>query len=129
MENCDDSWLARPNNFTSRAPDTDNVSCIMPVIDAWATICSRRTSRSRLPTWRDAMMKRGRIDTASRVSLHSSCTMIRRVAATAKMFETSVTKVELTACWAPTTSEFNRDISSPVLVFVKNPSDMAWRWL
>ena len=62
---------------------------------------------------------------ARRVSRHSSPIMIAVVATTVKMFEVRVMKVEDTACWAPTTSLFIRDMSSPVFVFVKNPID--WR--
>ena len=74
------------------------------------------------------MTNSGRMDTARIVSRHSSCSMMIKVAITANTFEARVTKVELTACWAPTTSELSRLMSSPVFVFVKNPSDMAWRW-
>ena len=44
------------------------------------------------------------------------------------MFEKTVTKVPVIACWAPTTSVLTREISSPVLVAVKKRSDMFWRW-
>ncbi len=41
--------------------------------------------------------------------------------------------VPVTACWAPTTSLLRRDISSPVRVAVKNPSDIpstcSYSWL
>jgi hypothetical protein len=88
----------RPNSFTRRTPDTDSVSCIMPFISAFASIDVRRIARRRFPTWRDAMMKRGRIDTARIVSLHSRRSMITNVAPTANTFDTSVTKVDDTAC-------------------------------
>ena len=97
-------------------------------IAALASIWLRATSPSSLPTRRAKKMKRGSMATASRVRRHSSPSITTSTVAAPRMLATSETKVPVTACWAPTTSLFSRDISSPVLVLVKKPSDMPWRW-
>ena len=44
------------------------------------------------------------------------------------MFDTTVPSVLVTACWAPMTSLFSRDISAPVWVRVKNEIGSRWTW-
>ena len=72
-------------------------------------------------------MKTGTIEMARIVSRHSKPNMMTRVAVTVTTLATSVTKVLVTACCAPTTSLLRRDIISPVLVLVKKASDIRWR--
>jgi hypothetical protein len=44
------------------------------------------------------------------------------------MLDATVPKVLVTACWAPITSLFIRDISAPVWVRVKNEIGSRWTW-
>ena len=50
------------------------------------------------------------------------------VTTTAMMFETTVPRVLVTACCAPMTSLFSRDISEPVWVRVKKEIGMRCTW-
>ncbi len=50
------------------------------------------------------------------------------VTARLMMFDATVPSVFVTACWAPITSLFMRDISAPVWVRVKNEIGSRWTW-
>ena len=66
------------------------------------------------------MMNAGRIASVRSVSRHSSASMKASVTATEITLENTVPSVLVTACCAPITSLFIRDISEPVWVRVKN---------
>ena len=101
----------------------------MAFISALYIICSRTTPRTRRPRTRAGIRKSGSTATASSVSRHSSRSMIASTKTSVTTFVTRSTKVPVTARCAPPTSLFSRDISSPVLVWVKKRSDMCCRWL
>ena len=65
---------------------------------------------------------------ASSVSRHSSRSMITSALTSVTELVNTSTIVPLTARWAPMTSLFSRDMSSPVLVWVKKRRDMRCRW-
>ena len=101
-----------------------NVSCRIADIRAFRSICSSVIRRRIFATLRAGNVKRGRAAIASSVSRQSARSITTRMTATETMLENTVTKVPVIACCAPTTSVLTREISSPVLVAVKNRSDI-----
>jgi hypothetical protein len=73
-------------------------------------------------------MKRGSIAKPNKVNRHSKASIMLNVATKDTKFETMDTRVLLIALCAPMTSLFNRDINSPVRVWVKNRSDIRCKW-
>ncbi len=96
-------------------------------ISAFFSSWRRLMTRSTLPTRRDAAMKNGSTAMERRVRSHCSLNITVKTMTVLTMFDARVTKVPVTACWAPTTSLLSRDISSPVRVAVKKPRDMRCR--
>ncbi len=74
------------------------------------------------------MMKNGNTIRVRIVRRHSRASMNVMVTTTAITLENTVPSVLVTACCAPTTSLFMRDISAPVCVRVKNDSGWCWMW-
>ena len=118
------SWL--PNSFTTSAPATLNRSTTVLFIEALSCIDSRVATTSFLPMRRAGMMKKGSTTSVRIVSFQSSASMKLSVTISVMTLDTTVPRVLVTACWAPITSLFRRDISAPVWVRVKNDSGRRW---
>ncbi len=99
----------------------------MADIEALCSICASATRRSSLATLRAGNTNSGKAAIARSVSRHSACSMTMRMNTTVIRLEMIVMKVPVTACCAPTTSLLIREMSSPVLVAVKNRRDIRWR--
>ena len=118
------SSSARPNSFTSCAPDTLNRSVIWLFISAFTLICSREMVCRRWPTRLAGMMKMGNTTSAMRVRRHSRRIIAANVVTSTMTLLTTLPNVLVTAVCAPTTSLFSRLMSAPVWVRVKNATGM-----
>ena len=117
-----------PNSFTTSAPPTLKRSAIVLFIDAFSCIDSRVSFCSFGPMRFAGMMKNGSTIRVSSVRRHSSASMKLSVTTTAIRLENTVPSVLVTACCAPITSLFMRDMSAPVCVRVKKESGWRWMW-
>ena len=97
-------------------------------IDALSCMLSRVRRCSFGPIRFAGMMKSGRTTSVRIVRRHSSASMNASVTITVTMFENTVPSVLVTACCAPMTSLFMRDINEPVWVRVKNDSGWCCTW-
>ena len=127
-ENVSDSRRCLPKSFTTSAPPTLNRSAMVLFIDAFSCMLSRVRRCSFGPIRFAGMMKSGRMASVSRVSRHSSASMNVTVTTTDTTLENTVPSVLVTACCAPMTSLFMRDISEPVWVRVKKDSGWCCTW-
>ena len=100
----------------------------MAFISALSVIWRRTIALSFRPRKRAGTRKSGRTATARRVRRHSSPNMITRALTSVMELVNTSTSVPLTARWAPMTSLFRREMSSPVLTPVKKRRDIRWRW-
>ncbi len=119
------SCSARPNSFTSSAPDTLKRSVIVEFIAALSCMLCRDRPCRRRPTIRAGTMNSGSSATASSVTRHSSRNIAERVTDTLMTLSTIPPSVPVRARWAPTTLLFSRVMSAPVWVRVKKASGMA----
>ena len=110
---------SRPKILTRSAPLTLSVSFIRALISALSSICWSVIRLRMRPIRRDGRMNSGRIMTPKSVSRHSSDIITISVLNSETTFVVILISVPVTACCAPFTSLFIRDISSPVLVLVK----------
>ncbi len=118
------SFFSRPNNLTNNAPLILSVSFMVAFISAFTSIERRVSARKVRPIRRAGKMKKGKIAKPSKVSRHSSASMMPSVAISETTFEMMDIIVLLIARCAPITSLFSRDINSPVRVWVKKRRDM-----
>ena len=82
----------------------------------------------RRPTRLAGTMKAGTTTRARSVSRHSSPIMTASVTMTVNVFCTTLPRVPVKACWAPSTSLFIRLMSEPVWVRVKKARGMRCTW-
>ena len=59
---------------------------------------------------------------------HERKAITATVRATVMRLETIEESVSVKACWAPSTSLFNREMSAPVWVREKKASGISWMW-
>ena len=122
------SRAGSPNSLTSRAPDTLNRSVMVEFMAALRVNDSRVSVCIRRPTRLAGTTKAGTTTRASRVSRHSRPIITARVTTTSSTFCTTLVRVPVKACWAPTTSLFMRLIRAPVWVRVKKASGIRCTW-
>ena len=123
-----DSRSGLPNSFTSRAPETLKRSVMLLFIEASSWNDSRVSFCIPRPTRLAGMMNVGTMTRAMSVSRHSRPIITARVTTTSKTFCTTVPRVPVNACWAPSTSLFMRLMRAPVCVRVKKARGMRWTW-
>ena len=128
VANSVDSSSSRPKIFTSRAPETLNRSVIVWLIAALTCIDSRVIAASRLPTQRAGSTNSGSSASEMRVICHDSSSIVTSTSTSETTLETTDDRVDVNACWAPTTSLLRRETSEPVCVLVKNATGIRCTW-
>ena len=88
--------VARPNSFTSSAPDTSKRSVIWVFIEALRSMPSRVMPAGGGPTRLAGMMNTGSTTSARSVSRHSRRSMAASVVASTITFDTTVPSVPVT---------------------------------
>jgi hypothetical protein len=103
-------------------------SVIVAFIEALSEYDSRVIVWSRAPIRRAGMTKTGSITSDSVVICHDRLNITPAVTTRLTELETTPARVEVKACWAPSTSLLSRLTSAPVWVRVKKASGMRWTW-
>ena len=85
-------------------------------------------SASFRPIRRAGRMKTGSSTSDSAVTCQDSVNITAAVRTSWMTLLTTPDSVEVNACWAPSTSLFNRLTSAPVCVRVKKASGIRWTW-
>ncbi len=105
-----------------------NRSVIVAFMEAFRLYASRVISCSFAPMRRAGMTNTGSMTIESTVICQDRVNMTPAVSTRLTTFDTRPDRVEVKACWAPSTSLLSRLTSAPVCVRVKNASGMRCTW-